>query len=107
MDTLMAVALLSHLTFFSDLRQVPPEVIDAAAPWVDFYKRQRDLLDGVVYPLLDDPLGGGWTALQPWDPERGGGRAAGLPPGRGRRDAADRPAQRAAGDDLRAASRPG
>jgi len=72
-DTLMAVALLSHLTFFSDLRQVPAEVIDEAAPWIAFHKRHRNLLDGVVYPLLDDPLGGGWTALQPWDPERGEG----------------------------------
>ena len=72
-DTLMAVSLLSHLTFFSDLRRVPEEVIDAAAPWVDFYRRHRDLLDGVVYPLLDDPLAGGWTALQAWDPERGEG----------------------------------
>ena len=72
-DTLMAVALLSHLTFFSDLRTVPPEVIDAARPWIDFYKANRDLLDGVVYPLLGDPLQKDWTALQAWNPERGEG----------------------------------
>ena len=27
----------------------------------------------MVSPLLDDPLAGGWTALQPWDPVRGEG----------------------------------
>src|SRR4051794_27991222 len=70
---LMAAALLSHVTFFSDLRTLPSDVVDAAAPWLGFYKRNRDLLDGVVYPLLDDPLNKGWTALQSWDPERGRG----------------------------------
>jgi hypothetical protein len=70
---LMAAALLSHVTFFSDLRGLPDEVVDAAAPWLDFYKRDRDLLDGVVYPLLDDPVRAGWTALQSWDPEKGEG----------------------------------
>ncbi len=72
-DELMAAALLSHVTFFSDLRTLPDSVVDQAAPWLAFYKRNRDLLDGVVYPLLDDPLKKGWTALQSWDPERGRG----------------------------------
>ena len=48
-------------------------MVDAAAPWTDFHRRHRDLLDGVVYPLLSDPLEKGWTALQSWDPERGAG----------------------------------
>ena len=90
-DTLMAVALLSHLTFFSDLRELPAEVIDAAAPWIDFYRRHRDLLDGVVYPLLADPLGKGWTALQSWDPERGEGALLAF-----RQDARRLPTQRIA-----------
>jgi hypothetical protein len=72
-DTLMAVALLSHLTFFSDLRDVPAAVIDQAAPWIAFYKRYRSLLAGVVYPLLADPLERDWTALQSWDPDHGQG----------------------------------
>jgi hypothetical protein len=68
-DTLMIAALFSHLTFFSDLRTLPPAVIDAAAPWTAFYRRYRTTLtNGVVYPLLDDPLTGGWTALQSWNP---------------------------------------
>ena len=67
-DTLLAAALPSHITVFSDLRNIPPEVIDATAPWLAFYRQHRQLLGGMAYPLLDDPLAGGWTALQPWDP---------------------------------------
>jgi hypothetical protein len=71
--TLMAAAMLSHATFFSDLRDLPAEVIDRAAPWAEWHKANRHLLDGVVYPLLDDPLEEGWTALQSWDPRDGSG----------------------------------
>ncbi len=72
-DTLMAAALPGHMTFFSDLRGVPAPVVEEAAEWTDFYRENRDLLGGMVYPLLADPLERGWTALQPWDPERGEG----------------------------------
>jgi hypothetical protein len=72
-DTLMAVALPSHFTFFDDLRELPAEVVDRAAVWLDFYKANRGLFTQMTYPLLADPLGGGWTALQPWDPDRGWG----------------------------------
>ena len=71
--TLMAGALASHMTFFSDLRQLPAEVVDAAAPWTAFYRRHRELFDGVTYPLLADPLDKDWTALQSWDPDEGSG----------------------------------
>jgi hypothetical protein len=72
--TLMAASLLSHVTYFSDLRGFPSEVIDAAGPWMDFYRAHRDLLTGgVVYPLLADPLEQQWTALQSWNPDRGEG----------------------------------
>ena len=67
--TLMAAALPSHLTFFSDLRQLPASVIEQAAPWTAFHRRHRALLSGVVYPLLEDPLKKRWTALQSWDPD--------------------------------------
>ena len=69
----MAAALPSHLTFFSDLREVPDEIIDAARPWTDLYKRHRRLLTQMTYPLLADPLERRWTALQSWNPERGFG----------------------------------
>jgi hypothetical protein len=73
--TLMAAAMPSHMTFFSDLRSqfTPPALVDQAAPWTAFYKEHRDLLGGMAYPLLDDPIEGGWTALQPWDPEEARG----------------------------------
>jgi hypothetical protein len=71
--TLMAAALPSHLTFFSDLREVPRAVIEKARPWTRFYRRCRKLLAQMTYPLLADPLHKRWTALQSWDPERGRG----------------------------------
>jgi hypothetical protein len=72
-DTLMATALLSHITFFSDVRRLASSVVDRIGVWTSFYKQHRDRLGGVVYPLLADPLARGWTALQAWDPARGAG----------------------------------
>lgn len=72
-DTLMAAALLSHMTFISDLRALPDAVVDEAAPWIEFYKAHRGAFGRVTYPLLADPIEGGWTALQSWDPARGSG----------------------------------
>ena len=72
-DTLMAAALLSHITFFHDPRDLPDAVVDQVGEWTAFYKSARGLLDGVVYPLLADPLEKSWTALQSWDPEKGEG----------------------------------
>jgi hypothetical protein len=72
-DTLMAAALPSHMTYFSDLRDLPDAVIERARTWIDFYKANRSLLTGMTYPLLDDPLTNDWTALQSWDPEEGQG----------------------------------
>jgi hypothetical protein len=73
-DTLMAAALLSAPTFFSDLRALPEPVVKQAARWTRFYAQHREqLTEGVTYPLLADPLGKGWTALQTWDPERARG----------------------------------
>lgn len=69
-STLMAAALLSHITFFSDIRELPAPVVDEAGRWLRFYQRHRDLFSGVVYPLLRDPLANSWTALQAWDPAR-------------------------------------
>lgn len=73
-DTLMAIALLSHPTVFSDLRGIPDDVVAAAAPWTRFYAQHRDLLtEGVTYPLLADPLEKSWTGLQTWDADRARG----------------------------------
>jgi hypothetical protein len=72
-DTLMAAALPSHLTFFDDLRELPDAVVAQARPWIDFYKQNRDLLTQMTIPLAADPLDKRWTALQSWDPDRGRG----------------------------------
>jgi hypothetical protein len=72
-DTLMASALLSHITFFDDPRNLPDAVIDRISTWTSYYKEHRELFGGVVYPLLEDPLAHGWTALQSWDPDAGAG----------------------------------
>jgi hypothetical protein len=70
----MAVALLSHPTFFSDLRGLPARVVEQAAPWTRFHAENRELLtEGVTYPLLADPLDRSWTGLQTWDPEQARG----------------------------------
>ena len=71
--TLMAAALPSHMTYFDDLRSLPSNVLDEASQWISFYKAHRDSFAGVLYPLLDDPLKDGWTALQSWDPGAGTG----------------------------------
>ena len=72
-DTLMAAALLSHVTFISDLRALPDDVVGQAASWVAFYKAYRSAFGQLTYPLLADPIEGGWTALQSWNPDRGAG----------------------------------
>ena len=72
-DTLMAAALPSHITFFTDIRELPPDVVQRAGEWMAFYKQHRGALAQMAYPLLEDPLEGGWTALQPWNPETGEG----------------------------------
>lgn len=67
-DTMMASAVLSHLTFSFP---IDDELTDAERAsikrWTDFYKQNRALLAGFSFPLLDDPRAKGWTALQPWD----------------------------------------
>ncbi|HEX8083156.1 MAG TPA: alpha-galactosidase [Solirubrobacteraceae bacterium] len=73
-STLMAAALPSHISYFTDIRTLPGAVIDEAGRWMAWYKANRRLFtDGVTYPLLSDPLEHGWTALQPWNPETGEG----------------------------------
>ena len=67
-DYLMAVALGSHMTFFTDLAKLPEDQVATAAVWTDIYRRHRERFASFTYPLLDDPIGGKtWTALQPWD----------------------------------------
>jgi hypothetical protein len=66
-DTLMAAALPTAITFWTDLRKLPAPVVDRAATWIRFYKAHRDSFSLATYALLGDPLGKGWAALQEWD----------------------------------------
>ncbi|HEX8075184.1 MAG TPA: alpha-galactosidase [Thermoleophilaceae bacterium] len=66
-DTLMAAALPSNITFWTDLRNLPDPVVATAGRWMAFYKEHRDSFSLATHALLDDPLKGGWTALQEWD----------------------------------------
>jgi hypothetical protein len=73
LDTVMAAALPSHMLITTDLRTLTDAEVAAARPWIDWAKAHRADLDGVTYPLLDDPLEDDWTALQSWDPDQGRG----------------------------------
>ena len=67
-DYLMAVALASHLTYFTDLTQLTEGQVATAGKWAELYHRERDRFAQFTYPLLDDPIAGNnWTALQPWN----------------------------------------
>jgi hypothetical protein len=65
--------MLSHITFWTDLRNLTPEQRADTAWWIDWYKAHRAALDGLVYENLDrDPLDGkGWAAFQPWTGKHG------------------------------------
>jgi hypothetical protein len=72
-STLMAAALPSQITFYTDIREIPDAVVAEARTWIDFYDAHREAFAGVTYPLLADPLRKDWTALQTWDPDAGSG----------------------------------
>ncbi|MDP9139827.1 MAG: alpha-galactosidase [Pseudomonadota bacterium] len=74
-DYQMAVALLSHISFFNDLRDVPAEIIPRIRVWMDYYKAHREDLATLTYSLTDeDPYSGyNWAAFQTWNPERARG----------------------------------
>jgi alpha-galactosidase len=73
-DYLMAVALGSHMTFFTDLTRFTEQQVEAVARWTEIYREHRERFATFAYPLLEDPLpGDNWTGLQPWDPETGRG----------------------------------
>ncbi|HVT34579.1 MAG TPA: alpha-galactosidase [Nevskiaceae bacterium] len=71
----MAVALLSHVTFFNDLKSIPADAIPVVKQWTDWYKAHRADIAALAYPLTpDDPLAGDqWAAFQTLDPVTGNG----------------------------------
>jgi alpha-galactosidase len=74
-DYQMAVALLSHVTFFNDLTRIPAEARPRIRVWTDYYKAHRADLAQLTYPLLaEDPLDEQhWAAFQAWNPDQGRG----------------------------------
>lgn len=67
MDALMAAGVTSHLTIWRDLRNYTQAQREAMKTWTDWYRANADSVSTMTYPLLEDPLSGHWTALQPWD----------------------------------------
>jgi alpha-galactosidase len=74
-DFLMPVALLGHVTFWSDLTKLTADQRSRTAQWIAWYKAHRGLLSRGAYELTaHDPLDGrGWAAFEPHR-----GRAAAL-----------------------------
>jgi len=72
-DYLMPIALLGHVTFWTDLTKLSSDQVAETAWWVDWYKAHRRALDGAVYEDTSaDPIDGtSWAAFQPWRAGRG------------------------------------
>jgi hypothetical protein len=72
-DYLMAIALLGHLTFWTDLTKLSAAELAQTAWWVQWYERHRAALGGLVYEdTSSDPIDGrSWAAFQPWRDGRG------------------------------------
>ncbi len=68
-DFLVPLALLTHVTFWTDLTKLDPAQRAETAWWLDWYGAHRDSLGPAVYELTDDdPIDGtSWAAWQPWN----------------------------------------
>jgi Melibiase/Glycosyl hydrolase family 36 C-terminal domain len=67
-DYLFPISMLSHITFWSDLRKLSDDERAATAWWIAWYREHRADLAGLVYEnTTADPLDGKpWVAFQPW-----------------------------------------
>ena len=72
-DYLMPIALLGHITFWTDLTQLSSDQLSETAWWISWYEAHRSDLQGVVYEDSGtDPIdGSSWAAFQPWDGDHG------------------------------------
>jgi hypothetical protein len=72
-DFLAPLALLTHVTTWTDLTTLSTAQQDETAWWFRWYAAHRDEMGPVVYELTDDdPLAGdSWAAWQPWNGESG------------------------------------
>src|SRR4051794_24000822 len=72
-DALFPLAMLTHLTLWTDLTTLTPEQQAETAWWVEWYRAHVAELSPAVYELTNaDPLdGSSWVAWQPWHGDRG------------------------------------
>ena len=66
---LFPLAMLTHVTFWTDLTTLTPDQQAETAWWIRWYRAHRDQLGPTVYELTDsDPIdGASWAAWQPWN----------------------------------------
>jgi hypothetical protein len=69
----MPLALLSHVTFWSDLTRLSPADASATSWWTSWYQQHSTDLSGLVYEnTAADPLdGSSWAVFQPWSDGHG------------------------------------
>ncbi|GEM_PF-2091382 len=72
-DYLMPLALLSHITFWTDVTKLSPADAATTAWWTSWYSAHRKDLSGLVYEdSAADPIDGtSWAAFQPWSDGHG------------------------------------
>jgi hypothetical protein len=72
-DFLFPLAMLSHVTFWSDLTKLTPQEQAETAWWIAWYKAHRDVFGATTYELTSsDPIDGkSWAAWQPWNGSSG------------------------------------
>lgn len=72
-DFLFPLAILTHVTFWTDLTTLTPDQRAETAWWIRWYRAHRDELGPAVYELTDgDPIdGASWAAWQPWNGSSG------------------------------------
>jgi hypothetical protein len=72
-DYIFPISMLSHITFWTDLRKLDASQRAETAWWIAWYKAHRGDLGGLVYENTQkDPLDGkGWAAFEPWSAGHG------------------------------------
>ncbi len=72
-DELMAIALLSHVTFWTDLTKLSDADAARVARWLSWYRANRAVLSDGAYELTAaDPIDDHrWAAFEPWRHGRG------------------------------------
>jgi hypothetical protein len=67
-DFLFPLAMLTHITFWTDLTKIAPADRAETAWWIDWYRAHRTAIGPAVYELTTaDPIDGKtWTAWEPW-----------------------------------------